>query len=145
MGRVEKSIEIQAPVDKVFDFVTDWQNMSRFMERTYDWKPTTEETRGNGARVAHKQRSLGRETACECEISGFVENEGFTLTSFRGPEARSQWIFQRLGDGTRLTLIAAYEVPVPVVGGILDALLVKRMAQRVFNQSLRNLKRPLEG
>jgi nicotinamidase-related amidase len=53
MRRVEKSIEIQAPVDKVFDFVTDWQNMSRFMERTYDWKPTTEISRGNGTKVIH--------------------------------------------------------------------------------------------
>ena len=145
MARIEKGIEIKAPVEKVFDFVTDWQNMSRFMERTYDWKPTTEKTRGDGVRVAHRQKGLGREFGYECEISGFVENEGFTLTSFRGPEAKSQWIFERLGDRTKVTLIAEYKVPVPIVGGILDALLVKRMAETMFDKSLQNLKRLLEG
>lgn len=144
MARIEKSIEINAPVEKVFDFVTDWPNMPRFMERTYAWKPTTEQTKGDGTTVAHRQKGLGREFDYECEVSGFVENEGFTLTSFRGPEAKSQWIFERLDDRTKVTLIAQYKVPVPIVGGILDALLVKRMSDTMFYKSLQNLKGLLE-
>jgi len=147
MARVERSIEIKAPVEKVFDFVTDWQNMSRFMQRTHDWKPMTEKTRGDGVKVAHKQKGFGfgREFAYECDVSDFVENAGFTLTSFRGPKARSQWAFERLDDRTKLTLIADYEVPIAIVGGILDMLLVKRMSERMFDKSLQNLKRLLEG
>lgn len=145
MARIEKSIEIKAPVEKVFDFVTDWPNKSKFLEGTYDWKPTTEKTRGDGARVAHKMKGLVREIDFECEVSGFVENEGFILTSFRGPKAKSRWSFERLDDKTKVTLIAEYKVPVPIVGGILDTLLVKRMSETNFDRSLRNLKRLLEG
>jgi len=145
MTTIERSIEIEAPVESVFDFVTDWRNMSRFMERTYDWKPTTEKTRGDGVRLAHKQKGLFREIAYECEISGFVENEGFTITSFKGPQAKSQWAFESLGDRTKVTLIVGYKVPGSIVGGILDALLVKRMSETTFYRSLQNLKRLLEG
>ena len=145
MTTIEKTIEIEAPVERVFDFVTDWQNMSSFMEGTYDWKPTTDKTRGDGTRVAHKQKGLFREIGYECEVSGFVENEGFTITSFKGPEARSQWVFERLDDKAKVTLIVGYKVPVPIVGGILDALLVKRMSETMFDKSLQNLKRLLEG
>ena len=145
MARIERSIEIEAPVEKAFAFVTEWQNMSRFMERTSDWRPASEKTRGDGVRVAHRQQGLGREFAYECETSDFVENAGFTLTSFKGPKARSQWSFERLDDGTKVTLIAEYDVPVPMLGGILDALLVKRMAERMFARSLQNLKGLLEG
>lgn len=145
MARIEKSVEIEAPVEKVFAFVTDWQNMSRFMQRTYGWRPISERTRGDGVRVAHRQKGLGREFAYECKTSDFVENAGFTLTSFKGPKARSQWTFERLDDRTKVTLIAEYSVPVPILGGILDALLVGRMAETMFDKSLQNLKALLEG
>jgi len=37
MARIEKSIEINAPVEKVFDFVADGHNTLRFYEDIYAW------------------------------------------------------------------------------------------------------------
>jgi len=37
MARIEKSIEINAPVEKLFDFVADGHNTLRFYEDIYAW------------------------------------------------------------------------------------------------------------
>ena len=143
MTRIEKSIEIKAPVENVFEFVADWHNTAKFYEGIYDLKPTTE-ARGEGARFIHKAKVLGIESETEYEVSDFVENEGWTSTSVRGIETKVQWIFASLDDGTKVTHIVEYKPPIPIVGVVVDALLVKRQWETNIQRSLQNLKRLLE-
>lgn len=66
MARIEKSIEIEAPVDKVFDFVAaEWEKKMSFFEGVYDWRLTSGKTMGDGARCAYKVKILGTETEIE--------------------------------------------------------------------------------
>ena len=46
MARIERSIEIKASVEEVFKFATNWQNKLNWYPGIYDFKPTTEKTRG---------------------------------------------------------------------------------------------------
>ena len=57
MARIERSIEIKASVDKVFIFAADWQNKFKlkWWPGIIDWKPTTEKTRGDGARFVFQK------------------------------------------------------------------------------------------
>ena len=145
MTRIEKSIEIKAPVEKVFEFAADWHNTEKFFEGLYDFKPTTEKTRGEGTRFAYKIKALGIESEIEYEVSNLVENEGWSGTSVRGIETRFHWIFASLDDRTKVTHIAEYKPPIPIVGVVVDALLVKRQWETNIERSLQNLKRLLEG
>lgn len=145
MARIEKSIDISAPVETVFEFAADWQNWLKFFEGVSDLKPTTEKTRGVGSRFAYKIKTLGVEDETEREVTGFVENEGWTATSIKGPQSNVQWVFARVSEKTRVTLIEEYKVPIPLVGGILDALLIKRYWETNIEKVLHNLKRLLEG
>ena len=46
--RIEKSVVIGAPLDKVYAFAMDWRNLTRYFEYIYEVKPITEETVGEG-------------------------------------------------------------------------------------------------
>jgi uncharacterized membrane protein len=147
MARIERSIEIEASVDKVFNFAADWQNKFKlkWWPGIIDWKPTTEQTRGDGARFVFKTKALGLEYETEMETSNFLENEEFTYTSIRGMESKHQMIFTPVGSGTKVTDITEYKVPIPVIGGVLDALFFKRQWEANSKKAMQNLKRLLEG
>jgi hypothetical protein len=110
-----------------------------------DWKPTTEQTRGEGARFVFKTKALGLEYETEMETSNFLENEELTYTSIRGMESKHQMIFTPVGSGTKVTDITEYKVPIPVIGGVLDALFFKRQWEANSKKAMQNLKRLLEG
>ena len=59
MTYIERCIEIDAPVEKVFQYASDWNNWPEFFEGVFDFKPTTENQRGNGSRFAYKAKLLG--------------------------------------------------------------------------------------
>jgi uncharacterized membrane protein len=145
MGTVEGSIEIKLPVESVIAFLEDWHNAEKWYEGIYDWKPTTENTTGNGARFSYKVKDLGIETRYETEMFNHIKNKGFSLRSIEGPKVDEQYLFEPIEDGTRVTYTMDYDVPLPIVGGLLDALFFKSLwAQRV-QRSLQNLKRLLES
>ena len=147
MTRIEKSIEIKAPIEKVFHFAADWRNKNKlnWYPGVYDWKPTTKKMRGDGARFVFITKALGRKYETEMETSNFVENEGFTYTSIRGMESKHQMAFTPSADGTKVTDITEYKVPIPVIGGLLDALLFKRRWEANSEKALQNLKRLMES
>lgn len=144
MARIKRSIEIKAPVKVVFAFTRNWENYARFYEGLYDWRPTTVVTGGKGARFAYKARAMGREFEIETEVADEVENCSRSFVSVTGAKARGDWTFEPLEDGTKVTYIAEYTLPIPVIGRLLDVLFVKRRREAYSNKSLQNLKGLLE-
>ena len=144
MTCIEQSIEINAPVAKVFQFAADWQNWPRFFEGVSDFRPTTEVTRGTGARYAYKAAMLGMKTPVETEIQDFVENQGWTGVSVKGVKAETRWVFEQVGGKTRFTYSLSYRLPVPVLGPLLDGLFMKPAWEKIIANSLRNLKELVE-
>jgi hypothetical protein len=53
-------------------------------------------------------------------------------------------VFEPKGTGTRLTYVLEYSLPVPIVGRLLDSLLMRPGWQRRLENSLQNLKRHFE-
>jgi uncharacterized membrane protein len=103
MTCIERSIEINAPVEKVFQYTADWRSWPKFFEGVSDFKPTTETTRGTGARYAYKAKMLGIKAPVETEIQDFMENEGWTGISVKGVESKTRWVFKGADGKTRFT------------------------------------------
>jgi len=140
MTRVEASVDINAPVAEVFAFASDWRRWEEWWEGVSRFKPTTELTRGNGTRYAYKAWVAGVTLNLETEIHDFAENVGWRGVAIKGPLHRTQWVFAAKGSTTRLTYILEYSLPVPVVGVLLDSLLMRRGWQRRLENSLENLR-----
>ena len=140
MKKVLASIDIDVPVADVFAYASDWRRWEEWWEGVAEFRPTTEVTRGNGTRYAYKAWIAGMTRNLETEIHEFEENVGWKGVAINGPPHRTQWVFEDKGGTTRLTYILEYDLPWPVVGTILDALLMRPGWQRKLEHSLRNLK-----
>jgi len=89
-------------------------------------------------------KQLGREIECEAEAFDCVENRGSKWRAVKGPKSVDQYELEPTEGGTRVTETVDYDVP-PVLGGLIDALLVKPALTRRMETALQNLKRILEG
>jgi len=140
MTRIAESVEVNAPVEEVFAFASDWRYWEKWWLGVSGFKPTTEVTRGNGTRYAYKAWVAGVTVDLETEIQDFVENVGWRGTVTKGLPHRTQWVFEAKGDTTRLAYILEYSLPIPVLGSLLDFLLMQPGWRRLLKRSLRNLK-----
>jgi len=144
MTRVEASVEVNAAVGDVFAFASDWRRWESWWEGVSDFRPTTDATRGNGTRYAYRAWVAGVTLNLETEIHDFVENVGWRGVVVKGPPHTTRWVFESKGTTTRLTYVLEYSLPVPIVGPLLDSLLMRPGWQRRLENSLQNLKRHFE-
>jgi len=106
--------------------------------------PTTEITRGTGARYAYKAKMLGMKTPVESEIQDFLENEGWTGVSVKGVEAETRWLVEQVNGKTKFTYGLPYKMPIPIRGSIRDKLFMIPAWEKIVENSLQNLKELLE-
>lgn len=140
MTRVEASVEIAAPVPEVFAYASNWRRWEEWWLGVSDIRPTTGPTRGNGTRYAYKAWIGGLKLGVETEIHDFVENVGGRGIVTKGTPHTTRWVFEPAGTGTGLTYILEYRIPVPLLGPLLDSLLMRPGWQRRLERSLANLK-----
>jgi hypothetical protein len=140
MKEIQENVEIDAPLADVFAYASDWRLWEHWWEGVAQFRPTTESMRGNGTRYAYKAWIAGMTLNLETEIHDFAENVGWRGVATKGPPHRTKWVFEAKGDKTRLTYILEYELPWPVIGPLLDALLMRPGWRRMLGQSLQNLR-----
>ncbi len=143
MGQIERSVEINAAIGKVFDFVvSEWQDKMSFFGGMYNWRPTTDKPFGKGSRFAYSVALLGIKKEIEMEISDFSKNEKWTSTAITGLEAQGQWIFAPISDNkTKFTYNLRYVLPLPIVAGLIDKFLFTPKWEKIIESLLENLKK----
>jgi uncharacterized membrane protein len=143
MHKIERTIDIKAPVQSVYDFLVEpenlpsiWPNLvavSNIVPKSggaydFDW--------------VYKMGGLhfkGRTKVEEAKPGRLARyrNEGGIPSTFL-------WNFSGLdGQGARVTVVVEYRIPTPVVGKIVEALAAK-MNERDFDAMLANLKDVME-
>jgi hypothetical protein len=145
MTRVAASVDIKASLESVWAYASDWRYWDEWWDSASGFRPTTQATRGNGARYAYRAWVAGLTLNLEAEIHDFVEKVGWRAVGTKGVPHRTQWVFETAGGMTRLTYILEYSLPVPVLGGLLDRMLMRSGWQRRLEASLGNLKRHFEA
>jgi len=144
MKQIKRTIQIKAPVQRVYEFLTQptnllsiWPNMvsvsnvvaSKGGSHDFDW-----EYRMVGF---HFKGHATTEEAQPGKIAR-IRNEGGIPSTFL-------WTYEGLdGAGTRLTLDVQYTIPAPVIGKIAEAL-VARINERDADTMLAHLKDVMEA
>jgi uncharacterized membrane protein len=144
MTEINRSVKINAPLNKVFEYTSDYRNWSEFFEGVSDVKPITDSTRGNGAKFIYKVKVLGMRVKVGTELHEFKENEGWRGKSFKGMEHRTQWIFKKSNGDTEFTYILNYDFPWYFGGKIIDKMFAKPEWIKIIENSLQNVKRIME-
>jgi len=145
MTEIKRSINIKAPVEKVFKYASDYKKWPEFFEGVSDFKPITEITRGNGSKYIYKAKALGINVTVGTEVHQFQENEGWIGKSFKGLGHQTQWIFEKSNSNTEFTFIQRYKLPFFLGGKFIDKMFAQREWIRIIENSLQNLKRIMEA
>ncbi|MFH1195425.1 MAG: SRPBCC family protein [bacterium] len=141
MTEIKRSINIEAPVNKVFEYASDFLKWSEFFEGVSDFKPITEITHGNGTKLIYKAKMLGIKVTVGTELQQFKVNEGWIGKSFKGTEHKTQWIFKMSNGNTEVTYILNYKFP---MGRFLDKKFMQPAWIKIIENSLQNLKNIME-
>ena len=144
MTEIKRSIEIGAPVNKVFEFASDYRNWAEFFEGVSDVKPITETVHGDGAKFIYRVKVLAMKVTVGTEFQQFKENEGWVGKSFKGIEHQTRWIFKPSNGHTEFTFVQNYRFPWYFGGKLMDKLLAQRQWIKIIEDSLKNLKRLME-
>ena len=142
----QKTVVIGAPLEKVYTFAVDWQNLKRYFVYVDDIKPTTEKTLGEGARFTLRIRFLGRMMTSEWECTEYIEKVGWTFNvTLMGQKAVKLWRFASVNSSTKVTFTLEYKPSPPLIGQLFDVLLIKPRWKRLYEESFNELKRLMEA
>jgi len=142
--RVEESIEINRPLQEVFNYVSDVGNYTEWMAHVLEVLKDTEGPPQQNNRFTVAIKSVGRRFETPYERISYEANRRYTDRAVGGPVPNQRWecTFQDVPGGTRLTRTVGAEM-----SGILKLLepLQKRAAERGLRRDLKTLKDVLEA
>lgn len=143
MESISKSILIKAPVEKVFDHVSDPNTHPGFWKAISDI--TNVQTLPNGGHSFNwKYKMGGMKFDGASEWVEYVPNQRIVSVSTKGIDSTLRWLFQPEADGTRMTFEVSYTIPMPLLGKIAENFLVKQNQGEV-DSLLVNLKSQMES
>jgi ligand-binding SRPBCC domain-containing protein len=129
-----------APVERVFAFVTNTENWSKFWPGYVRLEPGSRwHAAGDEARLAI--RLLGRERELALKLTKFEQNRlvAYTSTQVGLPDAYHERHFEHDGDGCLYRLLVEYE-PRARIAGIFDSTLLPRGIRRAFERTFTALE-----
>lgn len=143
MAKLAQSITIHAPVDKVFAYVQDPNNVPEFWPSVLEVKDV-EQLPNGGTRFRYVYKMAGMQFTGTSEDTEVIANQRVVNRSRGGVESTMVWTYQPEGEGTKLTVDTDYTVPVPLLGKLAEAVIAK-LAENEGELLLRNLKVRMEG
>ena len=142
--RVEVSIEINRPLQEIFDYVSEVGNYPEWMADALEVRKDTEGPPQLRDKFTVAIKSVGRRFETPYERTSYEANRGYTDRAVGGPVPNQRWTctFQEVPGGTRLTRTVEAEM-----SGILKLLepIQKRSAERGLRRDLKTLKDVLEA
>jgi uncharacterized membrane protein len=144
--RVGAQIEVAAPIEAVWAFVTDPSRYLHFMAGVTRWEVVSEEDRGVGARYQTLMRVRSAEVGGLVEIVEWDEPWDLAWTSVTGIDQRGRWrLRQRDGSlRTRVEFRLSYGVAGSGIGGWIAEHVAAPTVTGHLRRSLQQLKRQVE-
>ena len=142
MATVKKSIAISAPVEKVFEYINVPSNLTEIWPSMVEAKDVQRlPNGGNRFRWVYKMAGMSFEGISE-DID-IVPNRQIVSKTEGGIESKITWITQPEDGGTNVTFEGEYTVPIPLLGKLAEAFIVK-LNEHEAEAILANLKARME-
>jgi uncharacterized membrane protein len=141
MATIKSSITINAPVEKVFEYTTP-ENLPEIWPSLVEVKNVKELPNG-GYSWDWVYKMAGMSFNGSSEHIEYVDNER-TVAQSTGIDSTITWSYESVGSATKLTALTEYKIPVPLLGKVTEAFIVK-MNENESETILANLKARLEA
>lgn len=143
--RVVAQIEVSAPVDVVWERISDPSQYLHFMSGITRWEVVSDTERGIGARYRSLMRIGSAEVGGLIEVVEFIPNRDLAWTSVTGLDQRGRWRLRERPMGrTRVELRASYGVAGSGPLGWVAEKVAAPTVRRHMRRSLLALKRQVE-
>jgi carbon monoxide dehydrogenase subunit G len=142
VAKIERSIVIKAPVDKVFSYISDPNNELEAIPSITDIRDITGE--GLGQRWHWSYKIAGIPFKGESEVIEYIPNQRLVHKSTGGIASTWTYTFKAEDGGARLSAVVEFTLPVPVLGKVGERLALKK-TEREAEMAMTNIKEALES
>lgn len=143
--RVGASIEVAAPPQEVWDFVSDPSRALHYMAGITRWEVVSDEPRGLGARYRTLLRVGAAEVGGLVEVVEYSEPRDLAWTSVTGIDQRGRWrLRERPGGRTKVEHRLSYGVAGAGIFGALAERIAAPTVRGHLERTVRQLKRQVE-
>jgi len=142
MAKITKSVTINAPVEKVYAFMSEPTNLPEIWPSMVEVKDVQPSPAG-GYNFSWVYKMVGVRFDGASETTEAIPNQRVVTKSTKGIESTFVWMYEPGDGGTKLTLEVEYTVPIPLVGKLAEAFIVKQN-QHEADVMLANLKARME-
>jgi len=143
MARTEIKLVINRPIEEVFAFVSNSENLPRWRSTSLEVKKTSDGPLGVGSTFRGRFTFLGRQFDGNVVVTAHEPNRVYVSKMVEGPfPLETGYTLEPVENGTHVTFVAEGEP-----GGFfkLAEPLVVSMARRAYDTDLQNLKEMLEA
>jgi uncharacterized membrane protein len=124
MAKVEKTITINAPVERIFSYVNEPTNLLEIWPSMVEAKDVQRLPNG-GNSFGWVYKMAGVRIEGTSEDTEVIANQRVVSKTTGGIESTITWMFQPEAGGTKVTFEAEYTVPIPLLGKVAEAFIVK--------------------
>ena len=142
MIQAHKQIHIDAPVDKVFAFAIEPDNLIEIWPSLMK-VDNIEHTPTNGINWDWEYKMAGMSFRGHTDTIEFVPNERVVTENKEGIPSTFKWDYRAEDGGTLIDMTVEYTVPIPVLGKLAEKVVVK-MNENELDTLLANLKAAME-
>ncbi len=144
MPKVERNININAPVKKVFDYIADPKLTPEWLPGMIEVKDIKQTEEGVGSTHNWVYKMAGIRFEGKNITDEHVPNKKIVIRSEGSIKTLWNWNFEPHDDGTKIDLSVEYTIPMPVLGKIAEAIVLKQN-EREAELALANIKTKMEG
>jgi carbon monoxide dehydrogenase subunit G len=142
MAKVERSIIVNAPVEKVFSYISDPNNELDSIPSITDIRDIKGE--GVGQKWGWSYKMVGFSLKGESEVTEHIPNQRFVHKSKGGIQSTWTYTFSPENGGTKLNVVVEYTIPIPVLGKVGERMVLNR-TEREADLAMTNIKEKLES
>ena len=145
--RIQRSIEIAAPPEKIWPFLVEPDKILKWFTLLRKFEYTSEQRSGVGTPFYYEEKSGGQLMKLNYVVTEWVENEklAFSVTSGSLKKDDQVWSIEALPSGSRFTMFEDVEMPWGIIGKIIGALFGGMMIGKNIEHILANLKKLAEA
>ena len=145
MAHVEKSIVIEAPLDKVYARVEDNETYPDWWPNMVEQKRQTPDPLEVGSRSTYKYNMMGATINGEVILETYDPPNHLIVRTTGGAAGTFDWTFATEESGTRVNVVVDYNLPGSILGKIADKLVVEKRNEADLDEGLKKLKELLES
>ena len=128
ISRLEKEGTIEVPLEIVFGYSSVPNNLPEFWPSLIEIKDVQPLPNG-GYRARWVYKMAGMRFEGRGEYTQIVPNKWFVIETKGGISSIITWTFRSEGNRTRVFLTIEYKVPIPLLGKLAEAIIVKMNEQ----------------